>query len=400
MDNKTTASKRLLPPGVEWSSKPGGNCPVQGEGVWLGREIYFRARGDAWSLSVAKGVGWNGHGAGAPLGNSGWMGRDEADELARMHLWAWSWQERGLETGSAQGALCKAMRLLDAGQARMALSAGADPRIALEPGGPLPMAMALALSDKESAKPKDSQDGIPDGLAWLNDPKRMAVWDEARAEKRALCVEALLAAGASPDDAGTAWTLRPIHWAAILPTGQKSMEAGRGMACVAFGSEALAAQRLDEAGRARSNPWFALVHAGADAAARIGGDGADALDLAMGCQAMELAEAMAGILGVQAMERVSKSWIQMAGIEAMLARMGGSEDEPAINPFGGEAFLRLMSEFGSGRWPLEWLEGGDGRADASEAAGEARERLLAIAQARQLDKVAALSSRTGPSGRL
>jgi hypothetical protein len=34
-----------------------GNCPVQGFGTVLGRELYFRARHDAWSLDVADHTG-------------------------------------------------------------------------------------------------------------------------------------------------------------------------------------------------------------------------------------------------------------------------------------------------------------------------------------------------------
>ncbi len=30
----------------------GGNCPVQAEGTINGKEFYFRARGDSWSLGI------------------------------------------------------------------------------------------------------------------------------------------------------------------------------------------------------------------------------------------------------------------------------------------------------------------------------------------------------------
>jgi hypothetical protein len=30
----------------------GGNCPVQGEGFVDGKEFYFRARGERWSMSI------------------------------------------------------------------------------------------------------------------------------------------------------------------------------------------------------------------------------------------------------------------------------------------------------------------------------------------------------------
>lgn len=34
---------------IQWL---GGNCPVQAKGTINGKEFYFRARGDSWSLSV------------------------------------------------------------------------------------------------------------------------------------------------------------------------------------------------------------------------------------------------------------------------------------------------------------------------------------------------------------
>ena len=34
-----------------------GNCPVQGFGTVLGRELYFRARHDGWSFDVADSAG-------------------------------------------------------------------------------------------------------------------------------------------------------------------------------------------------------------------------------------------------------------------------------------------------------------------------------------------------------
>lgn len=30
----------------------GGNCPVQAEGTVNGKEFYFRARGDSWSMQI------------------------------------------------------------------------------------------------------------------------------------------------------------------------------------------------------------------------------------------------------------------------------------------------------------------------------------------------------------
>lgn len=34
------------------SEEPGGNCPVQWEGVVAGNHAYFRARGEGWTLAI------------------------------------------------------------------------------------------------------------------------------------------------------------------------------------------------------------------------------------------------------------------------------------------------------------------------------------------------------------
>jgi hypothetical protein len=34
---------------IDWI---GGNCPVQAEGTIAGKEFYFRARGNTWSMSI------------------------------------------------------------------------------------------------------------------------------------------------------------------------------------------------------------------------------------------------------------------------------------------------------------------------------------------------------------
>lgn len=62
----------------------GGNCPVQAEGTIDGKEFYFRARGERWSMSIGGSdvVGdpeWyyeEDYGAG-PFA-AGWMSEDEA----------------------------------------------------------------------------------------------------------------------------------------------------------------------------------------------------------------------------------------------------------------------------------------------------------------------------------
>jgi hypothetical protein len=386
---------RLIPADVERMDAPGGNCPVQAEGSWGGREIYFRARGDAWSLSVESAAGSRDeHAAYAPLGNSGWVGRQEAHELARMHLWAWSWQERGLESSSVQGRMCHALRLLDAGRLAQALADGADPDKPLEEGGPLPLSMALALSDAES----QSRSGTVSVADRLRDPERMAVWDGARDGKRQACVAALLGAGARIDQKLSSWELLPIHWAALLPAGQKSMEAGYWRLGGDEAKESMAIQSRSEQRRVDDHPLFVLARAGANLSAEPSALVADPLDLAMGGQAMALAEAMADGMGAEAMERVAKCWIEMAGLEEMMSGMG--ERNATRRPYESEPFARVMSEFSSGRWPLSWLDDAGRRPEARSAAGEAKARILAKAESGILDQVTSRPKKSPPLGRL
>ena len=44
--NKTETTPEIE---ISWI---GGNCPVQAEGTINGKEFYFRARGDSWSLRI------------------------------------------------------------------------------------------------------------------------------------------------------------------------------------------------------------------------------------------------------------------------------------------------------------------------------------------------------------
>jgi hypothetical protein len=44
-------------PELDASFEVYGNCPVQGVGTVLGRDLYFRARHDGWSFDVADGAG-------------------------------------------------------------------------------------------------------------------------------------------------------------------------------------------------------------------------------------------------------------------------------------------------------------------------------------------------------
>lgn len=65
---------------IDWI---GGNCPVQAEGTIAGKEFYFRARGERWSMSIGGDVvmepDWYHE---EPYGETqyaaGWMTEDEA----------------------------------------------------------------------------------------------------------------------------------------------------------------------------------------------------------------------------------------------------------------------------------------------------------------------------------
>ena len=44
---------------VKFRVAPSGSCPVQAEGTINGREFYFRARADRWTLHIGKNPGQN-----------------------------------------------------------------------------------------------------------------------------------------------------------------------------------------------------------------------------------------------------------------------------------------------------------------------------------------------------
>lgn len=77
---------------IEWL---GGNCPVQAEGTVDGKEFYFRARGQRWSMSIG---GEDVVGApdwyleaeypGGPFA-AGWMSEEEALALIHKAIDAW-----------------------------------------------------------------------------------------------------------------------------------------------------------------------------------------------------------------------------------------------------------------------------------------------------------------------
>lgn len=60
----------------------GGNCPVQGEGTIGGKEFYFRARGDRWSIGIGGDVilspEWYYEEAYGTWPDAGWMSEAEA----------------------------------------------------------------------------------------------------------------------------------------------------------------------------------------------------------------------------------------------------------------------------------------------------------------------------------
>lgn len=70
---------------IDWI---GGNCPVQAEGTIAGKEFYFRARGNRWSMSIDSDLGPNDRFFNPewyyqePYGDgpfdAGWMTEDEA----------------------------------------------------------------------------------------------------------------------------------------------------------------------------------------------------------------------------------------------------------------------------------------------------------------------------------
>ena len=66
----------------------GGNCPVQAEGTIDGREFYFRARGEHWSLGIGgdpvSKPDWEYEERYGDWPSAGWMTPEEAESLLRM----------------------------------------------------------------------------------------------------------------------------------------------------------------------------------------------------------------------------------------------------------------------------------------------------------------------------
>lgn len=68
---------------VDWI---GGNCPVQAEGLVLGKPFYFRARGDSWSMGIGGddpcvNPEWFRQEIWGVWPDAGWMLEDEARRL-------------------------------------------------------------------------------------------------------------------------------------------------------------------------------------------------------------------------------------------------------------------------------------------------------------------------------
>ena len=82
-------------PELDASFEVWGNCPVQGLGTVLGRELYFRARHAGWSFDVADGAGHlpsdgyrdsDGFYREGKYANAGWMPPKEAVALIERCL--------------------------------------------------------------------------------------------------------------------------------------------------------------------------------------------------------------------------------------------------------------------------------------------------------------------------
>ena len=378
-----------LPGDAEFSL--GGNCPVQGEGSWKGLELYFRARGSAWSFSGESGEDGQGVQAWGPAGNAGWLDHGDAFERVALHLWAWHAAEHA---AGAQKDLVKALLAVDPEGVEKALGEGADAGAPAMPGGPTPLAMALGLFSSESEREGDGED-----LAWASRVARVspssekveasswarmmrshaALQDDGRDERRLACAKSLLAAGADPNASAPGWAMSPLDWAAALPSGEEGDE------MFDDGGEAarLARQEAIEKrpSRLALNPCFALIQAGADPWAHAPWQPeAWLLDSLVNARAMGLAQALARTMGERARWEVAWGWMSRCAREEFY------ESRPDRKRPAKEAVER---GFFSGEWEASWVERARERfAQSSGGLSDKAQKVLALAEGALLSKAA------------
>lgn len=350
----------------------GGNCPVSGEGDWMGRFVYFRARGSSWGLSVdlpeddtesipdsvRELPHYEARGA---LGNSGWVDRCIANEIVRLHLWCWDLKEQGLEESSgAHGALFKALRTLDPQKVADALGAGANSRRPLAPGGPLPLAVALGMFCSEGREPDRGpvEGREPRAMMLSMIEASTVVHDDGRDARRHECVKELLNYGADPNGTAQGWRLAPIHWAAMLPVGAVDPSNG-GISSSMPEESALIIEkaRVAEPSRQALNPTEMLLAAGADFMTSFeepGGDGMSALQIMIAADGVDAAQRFGEPLGEAAMLPViaARMWCVARGNYSRSSLPPGEKEAALAGNFD---LQKLLEGFTSGRWPASWL---------------------------------------------
>lgn len=383
----------IYPDGFEIENL-GGNCPIQGEGSWRSMEVYYRSRGDSWSLDAGDGPLGEGsspecESAGGRRGNGGWMSRTEARDRIAVHAWCWEWRKNGALAKGAGGALFASLLALDVLGVMSSLEAGADPNAPLAPGGPTPLIAALALGCSTGFAPRDPKGAEEDKEASLMRfyQSMSEVQDDDRGPRRLAAVRALLEAGADPNAKPEGWSLSPIHWAAVLPTGQVgssigSFEDDPGPDTMA--KKAARRQQALQPERLALNPTRLLMEAGADAGVlavltedgpvgAAGGSGLGAIHLAMDSGSMELAEAMAARMGREAERELCLGWLDRSRMEWSMLYREVDKDSAFASC---EACRKLVGKIVSGVWDLDWIMGGG----LGESACEARDRVKALAE--------------------